>query len=103
MTPNTPEQQLHERAARGEALTAEERLQLDEWYARLDREEGFALAQAASGTSRAELQGQIEHTLADLALLTQRIQALTAENATLRQEVVGLQRLLAQKQTPQPA
>jgi hypothetical protein len=102
MSQNISEQQLHDRATRGEVLSAEERTRLQEWYTRLDREEGETLARAVPSASLATLQTQIETTLTHLATITQRIQILTSENAAIRQEITSLQALLAQKRTPQP-
>jgi hypothetical protein len=103
MKPETLGQQLHDRATRGEILSAPERAQLDEWYARLDQEEGAALGTVVPSTNRAILQAQIQTATAQLAALTQRVQALTAENAAVRQEIVSLQQQLARTPTPQPA
>src|SRR5437868_2833424 len=103
MNTDTVAQRLHDRATRGEALSAAERAQLDEWYAQLDREEGLIAARAVSSASIVALQTQIEDALVQLATLTQRNQALTAENATVRREVEFLQQQLAKRSTPQPA
>ena len=100
---DTAGQRLHHRATRGEPLSAEERAQLDAWYARLDAEEGAALARAAPSSDLTALRAQIATALAQLGTVTQHVQALSAENATVRQEIAALQRLLAQKSTPQPA
>jgi hypothetical protein len=103
MSADTAGQRLHNRATRGEALSVEEQAQLEEWYARLDREEAAALAGTHPPASVTELRTQIKASLAELAAATQRNQALAAENAALRQEVAALQRQLAQKLTTQPA
>ena len=103
MSPESPEQQLHDKATRGEALTAEERARLEAWYARLDQEESALLNKAGPPATLAGLQTQIEATLAQLAEVTGRIQALTAENTAVRREIASLQLLLAQRSTPQPA
>ncbi len=100
---DTGGQQLHDRATRGEVLSADERTRLEEWYARLDDEEGAARAGAVPPSSITVLQAQIEATVAQLAAVTQHIQALSAENAVVREEISSLQRLLAQKPTLQPA
>jgi hypothetical protein len=97
------EEQLHDRATRGETLSTEESARLQEWYARLDREEMAALDKAFPPANLAEAHTQIETALAQLATVTQRIQALTAENAALRREIVSLQAQLAQRPIPQPA
>ncbi|HYT94653.1 MAG TPA: hypothetical protein VEL76_38410 [Gemmataceae bacterium] len=102
MSTHTPGQELHDRATRGESLSTEERAQLDAWYVQLDHEEGTALAGAAPPGSLTTLRTQIETALGQLATVTQHIQALTAENAAVRQEIAALQRLLAQKPILQP-
>jgi hypothetical protein len=101
MNTHTAGQQLHDRATRGEALSDEERAQLQEWYAQLDREESATLNKNVRPASIAALQAQIETALAQLATVTQRIQALTSENAELGREIASLQSLLVQKLTPQ--
>jgi len=103
MSQNITEQQLHDRSTRGEVLSPEERTRLQEWYARLDREEAAQLDKAAPPASLAALQTQIETALGELATVTQRIQTLTSENVAVRREIVSLQTLLARKLTPQPA
>jgi hypothetical protein len=97
------DEHIHDRATRGEALSDQEQVQLQQWYARLDQEENGQLNRAPSTTPLAELQTQIEVALAQLATVTARIQSLTAENAVLRLEVDSLRALVAQKSTPQPA
>src|SRR5262245_41236387 len=87
MSMNSPEQQLPDRATRGETLSAEERLRLEAWYARLDQEEEEVLTKAAPPASLATLQRQIEAALAQLATVTQSVQDLTAENASVRREI----------------
>jgi len=103
MNADTTGQRLHDRANRGEPLSSEERAQLKAWYERLDQEEGIALSTAPAPGNNAVLRGQIDHTLAEIATLTLRIQELTAENATLRREVASFLQLLAQKLTPKSA
>ncbi len=94
MSTDTAGQQLHDRATRGEVLSAEDRAGLDEWYARLNLEEGVTLAGANPPASLAVVQAQITTALGQLATVTQRIQALTAENAATRGEIASLQQLL---------
>jgi hypothetical protein len=103
MSRDVAAEQLHDRATRGEVLSAKERGQLQEWYARLDREEAEALNRAVPSASLTALHAQIDTALSQLATVTQRIQTLTGENAAIRQEITSLQALLAQKPTPQPA
>ncbi len=95
--------QLHDRATRGESLSAEERALLDHWYARQDQEEGAALAATVPPASAAALQAQVDAALAQLVTATQRIQTLAAENEAVRKEVADLQRQLARKPAVQSA
>jgi hypothetical protein len=96
-------QQLHNKATRGELVSAEEKAQLEQWYARLDREEGEMLARTSPSPEIAKLQGQVEAAVAQLVVAAQSIQALTAENEAVRREVADLKRQLARKLTMQSA
>ena len=49
MNSNGVGERLHDRATRGEVLTAEEQAQLNEWYAERDRAEAAMLCAAHSG------------------------------------------------------
>jgi predicted RNase H-like nuclease (RuvC/YqgF family) len=102
MSADLQAQQIHDRATRGEPISAEERSQLDQWYARMDAEEG-ALLNRGQPQELAALRGRIDAAVAQVRVVTQRIQTLTTENETARREVAALQRQLAQKSTPQPA
>jgi hypothetical protein len=97
------EEQLHDRATRGQPVSADERAQLQAWYARLDGEEAAKLDQPAPPAELAQLHIQIETSLAELGKVTQRVQTLTSENATLRREIAVLESQLPQKPTAQPA
>jgi hypothetical protein len=96
-------QRLHDRATRGELLTAEEQAQLDQWYARQDGEEATTLARKPSAQSIHGLQAQIDAAVTQLLDVAQRVQIQTVENEKVRREVAELQRLLAQRPTTQPA
>ena len=95
--------QLHDRATRGGALSAEEQALLDAWYARQDQEEAAALARSLPPANVAALQAHVDAAVAQLLTVTQRIQTLTAENEAVRQEIAALQRRLAQQSANQPA
>ena len=103
MIPDEIGQKLHDRATRGEALTTQEQEQLRHWYAEQDQEETARLVAAKVPGDPGGLQAQVHQVTAQLVLQAQRIQALTAENAQLRQEIASLQRLLSGKLTGQPA
>lgn len=103
MVPDAIGQKLHDRATRGAALTAEEQEQLQNWYTRLDQEEMVQLQTAPDPTRLTELQSRVQQVTAQVVVQAQRIAALTAENAQLRQEIAALQRLLTAKLAGQPA
>ena len=103
MIPNELGQKLHDRATRGEALSAEEQDLLQRWYTHLDQEELAQLNIAPVPSQLADLQSRVQQATAQVVVQAQRIEALTAENAQLRQEIVSLQRLLTAKPTRQPA
>jgi uncharacterized protein YceH (UPF0502 family) len=96
-------QRLHDRATHGESLTAEEQVQLDQWYARQDGEDAATLTRNPSAQSIHGLQAQVDAAVAQLLEVSQRIKTQAAENEKLRREVAELQRQLAQKPTTQPA
>src|SRR5437868_6284321 len=100
-TPEDP-QELHARASRGQALLPEERARLKAWYARQDQEEVALLAGRPPADTLTALRGQVEAATAQLVTVSQRIQALTVENAAIRQEIALLQRHVAQSPTAQP-
>src|SRR5438105_3785252 len=103
MIPDEVRQRLHDRATRGEALTAEEQEQLRHWYAEQDREEMARLSAAPVPSGFADLQLRVQQATAQVVAQARRIEALTAENAQLRQEIASLQRLLSAKLAGQPA
>jgi hypothetical protein len=96
-------QHLHNKAMRGEPLSTEEQAQLEQWYTRLDREEGEMLSRTSTLPEIATLQAQVDAAVAQLVTTAQRIQTLTAENEAARREVADLKRQLAQKYATQPA
>jgi hypothetical protein len=103
MTTDDIGKQLHDRATRGQSLTAEERKFLDEWYRRLDEEEAQQLAKTATAPNQRATHAEIDKLLAQLVLSAQRMQAVAAENEKLRQEIEDLHRRLAEKQTARSA
>jgi len=96
---NTDEvaRQLHDKATRGGTLSPEERACLEKWYAQQDQEENAALAGALSSQPIAALRAQVDVAVGQLGAVTHRIQALTAESETVRQENAALRRQLAQR------
>jgi hypothetical protein len=87
-------QQLHDKATRGLALSAEEQAQLEAWYAAQDQQERAVLGPIGASQRLATLHTQVETALAQLLTVTQRIQELTVHNETLRREIAVLQRQL---------
>jgi hypothetical protein len=103
MIPDEIGQRLHDRATRGEVLTAEEQEQLRRWYADHDQEEIQRLSAAPAPKGLADLQSRVDQITAQVVVQAERIRTLTAENAQLRQEIASLQRLLSAKLAGQPA
>ena len=94
--------QLHDKATRGLALSAEEQAQLEAWYTEQDQREQAILAPTGGSQRLATLHTQVETALAQLLTVTQRIQELTVHNESLRREMVGLQRQLPLASTRGP-
>ncbi len=103
MTPDEIGQRLHDRATRCDTLTAEEEERLRRWYVDHDQEEMAQLNAAPVPSRLADLQARVQQATTQVVVQAQRIEALTAENAKLRQEIASLQRLLSAKLTGQPA
>ena len=95
--------QLHDKATRGLALSAEEQAQLEAWYAEQDQRERAILGPTDSLQRLATLHTQVETALAQLLTVTQHIQELTVHNETLRREIAVLQRQLPLASTREPA
>lgn len=103
MIPDEMGQKLHDRATRGVTLTAEEQELLRCWYAHHDQEEMAQLSATPAPSRLGDLQSRVQQATAQVVVQAQRIEALTAENAELHQEIVSLQRLLSAMRTGQPA
>ena len=88
--------QLHVRATRGEALSAQERASLETWYAAQDRVEMDALDLTTPETVTI-LQAQVDSVLEQLETAARRLQELAQENDRLRGEIAKLHRRLAQQ------
>jgi len=97
-------QQLHKRATSGGVLTAEEKAQLEAWYAEVDAAEDARLrANAKALPDLAAIEAEIKVASAEVATLNQRLNAQHAEIEILRQQNAALKQRLAQKTTKQPA
>lgn len=88
-------QELHDKASRGELLSAEERSQLDTWYVAQDAAETQDLGLAKDNDARIRLQTQIDNALSQLTNLTQHIQQVASENEALRREITNLRQQVA--------
>ncbi|MEW5987041.1 MAG: hypothetical protein AB1791_10445 [Chloroflexota bacterium] len=93
---------LHDRATRGEALSAEEQAQLEAWYALQDSTESQELDAVGHKGTLVTLQAQVEVALTQLLTVSRRIQQVASENEALRREVAVLRRQLAQRPSLQP-
>jgi predicted RNase H-like nuclease (RuvC/YqgF family) len=89
---------LHDRATRGQTLTAEEQALLQAWYDQGDRAEAEMLAR-----NQAVWQTRIQETLAQIAQLVRMNEELAAQNDELRAEIAMLRQLLEKRRSPQPA
>lgn len=94
--------QLHNRATRGESLSAEEQAHLEDWYAGQDSTESQELGLTVTERQLATLRAQVDATLTQLMTVTKRIQETAVENETLRAEIATLRRQLARQLGPQP-
>jgi hypothetical protein len=103
MNPDEFGQKLHDRATRGQTLTAQEQESLRRWYAHHDQEEMAQLNAAPAPGRLIDLQNGVQQATVQVVVQAQHIEALTAENAKLRQEIASLQRLLSAKHASQPA
>jgi hypothetical protein len=95
--------QLHDKATRGEGLSAEEQARLENWYALQDQIEGQTLGLPTHEKTATTLQAQVEAALTQLMTVTNRIQQVAAENEALRRKITALRRQLAGSATLQPA
>ncbi len=95
-------QHLHDRATRGEELSAEEQERLETWYAELDQAEAADLGSAAAA-SEDSLSARIEGTLAEIAKVAQRIQELDRQTRKVEQENADLRLRLGRRLSTQRA
>lgn len=85
---------LHDRASRGEDLTAEESLQLEAWYSAQDAAEARELG---SENNPFSFFSRIQETLDGVAETARRIQQTMKENDSLRREIDRLRTELSQQ------
>ena len=63
---------LHDKLTRGKALSDQEQAELEQWYARLDRDEGAVLARTVASPKLAELEAQMAQATPQRPSVTQR-------------------------------
>jgi hypothetical protein len=85
---------LHDRATCGQTLSPGEQEQLQAWYELQDSLEASDLQSSLPQTDVAVLKQQIESTLSQLTITVQRIQQVTLENESIREEIQGLKQQL---------
>jgi len=90
-------QQLHDRATRGEILSAEEQAHLNTWYDEQDRAEMRTLEPGVPSENQAYLQAEIDRILQQIGNATRRIQEISQQNELLRQDIVQFRHQLAQR------
>jgi hypothetical protein len=95
----TTEQELHDRATRGQPLTDIEKAQLAAWYAQQDEVENNLINSVKTPETTEVLQAQIKAALGQVAVMTQRIQDLMRQNEELRREIASLKHQLTRQVT----
>jgi chromosome segregation ATPase len=87
--------QLHDKATRGESLSAEQQSLLENWYALQDRDENNTLGLASDEKTLNTLQAQVEAALIQVATIAKRIQEVASENEALKREIAILRHQLS--------
>jgi hypothetical protein len=83
--------QLHDRETIGEQLTAQEKAQLDAWYAQKDAAEKSMLEAAQLPLPNlVTLQDQVDIAIEQLTTGVQQLQQITQENKSLREEIAEI-------------
>jgi hypothetical protein len=87
--------QLHDRETIGEQLTAQEKAQLDAWYAQKDATEQSMLEAAQFPLPNlVALQDQVDIAIEHLTVGVQRLHQITQENKSLREEISEIKQQL---------
>jgi hypothetical protein len=88
--------QLHDRETTGETLTNQEKVQLEAWYAQKDAAEKAMLEAAQIPLPNlVMLQDQVDTSIEQLTTGVQRLQQITQENKSLREEIAEIKQQLA--------
>jgi hypothetical protein len=92
--------QLHDRQTSGEPLTAQEKAQLDAWYAQKDAAEKSMLeATQVPLPNLVALQDRVDITIEQLTAGVQRLHQITQENKSLRKEIAEIKQQLTVPQS----
>ncbi len=87
--------QLHDRETTGETLTTQEKAQLEAWYAQKDLTEAAMLKAAqVPMPNLVFMQDRIDTAISQLTVSVQRLQQITQENKSLREEIEGIKEQL---------
>jgi hypothetical protein len=87
--------QLHDRETIGEPLTAEEKAQLEAWYAQKDTAEKLMLEAAQLPLPNlVVLQDRVDMAIEQLTVGVQRLHQITQENKSLQQEIAEIKQQL---------
>jgi hypothetical protein len=92
--------QLHDRETIGEPLTAQEKVQLEAWYAQKDAAEKSMLTAAqVSLPNLVVLQDRVDIAISQLTLGVQQLHQITQENKSLREEIAQIKQKLTVPQS----
>jgi hypothetical protein len=87
--------QLHDRETTGESLTTQEKAQLEAWYVQQDAAETAMLKAAQMPLPNLVfMQDRIDAAISQLSVGVQRLQQITHENKSLREEIEGIKQQL---------
>jgi hypothetical protein len=92
--------QLHDRETIGEPLTAQEKSQLEAWYAQKDATEKSMLEAAQTPLPNlVMLQDRVDTAISQLTVGIQQLQQITQENKSLREEIAEIKQQLTVPQS----
>lgn len=94
---------LQDDSTRGAHLSPEDEARLNRWYEEQDREEQRVLGRAVSPSTISVLRAEVDAAVAQLLVVSQHIQSLTAENEVARRAVADLHEQLALSSQKQSA
>lgn len=85
---------LHQRAVKGEVLTAEEQTKLQNWYETLDREEDLILNNSEPTPNIQELRRNLWEITDQTARVSREVKNLVSQNEKLRNENQALKKAI---------